>query len=663
MAKYSMTAPNGKAYQVEGPDGATDDQVRAEIMRQFPETAGPPPSAAEVRARNQQGPVDLDKNGSILAGPVGTVLKAAMSPLDMLAEGTMAVARGTVAPVAGLAARVPALLQGKDTDVASQQAHDAVERAGAYTPQTPAGQAMATDVGAAGRAVAAPFGAAANTIENAVGPEAAKVIESGSSKFNDVAGSLPALGALREVAALRGVNEAAPVARQAVDAAHEAGYTGLKTRADMKTPGSQAITDQLIRQEAGVVPGADLNVAAVDNARAIGPGRVYDAAERSLPARMQQDPGLQADLRGAGGDTSQLPRSKDVDALRTAMLEQPEMSNQELFSNIREARSRSARLLASDSPDDNALGHAYGRVADAYEAFAGRQLQGAAPGAPSLADFQNARVAFAKNYLAREALKGGEHFDPSVYGNAARGDPGMLTGSAKIVGDAYNTLPAAGGDSGAKAIGALGGTAVGAALEHVLGPAAGVPAGVGSALTGAYVAPEVNKLIRRFFTRGNPEAAAAAPTNPRLGYQYASPLDRSNALFGGRPTPNMELAPGVGPQRNLRGPEGELTNPSPGASNVPQTLPLFEALQRDLGALPKGQGAGPANVASRLKESAERGHARPGPATPPASSPPGQPGPQPLPEPYSGRGPAEGRLPKRLSVFAKELAKRLGDEF
>ena len=612
----------------------------------------------------QGGPVDLDKNGSVLAGPVGTVLKAAMSPLDVLAEGTMGAVRGTMAPIAGLAARVPAALQGKDTDVASQQAHQAVERAGAYTPQTPAGQAGADFAGAVGRTVAAPFGAAANTIENAVGPEAAKVIESGSSKFNDVVGSLPVVGALNELrGALAPAEEAAPVARQAVDAAHEAGYTGLKSRADMKTPGSQAITDQLIRQEAGVVPGADLNVAAVDNARAIGPGRVYDAAERSLPARMQQDPGLQADLRGAGGDTSQLPRSKDVDALRTAMLEQPEMSNQELFSNIREARSRSARLLASDSPDDNALGHAYGRVADAYEAFAGRQLQGAAPGAPSLADFQNARVAFAKNYLAREALKGGEHFDPSVYGNAARGDPGMLTGSAKIVGDAYNTLPAAGGDSGAKAIGALGGTAVGAALEHVLGPAAGVPAGVGSALTGAYVAPEVNKLIRRFFTRGNPEAAAAAPTNPRLGYQYASPLDRSNALFGGRPTPNMELAPGVGPQRNLRGPEGELTNPSPGASNVPQTLPLFEALQRDLGALPKGQGAGPANVASRLKESAERGHARPGKATPPASSPPGQPGPQPLPEPYSGRGPAEGTLPKRLSVFAKELAKRLGDEF
>ena len=615
----------------------------------------------------QGGPVDLDKNGSVLAGPVGTVLKAAMSPLDVLAEGTMGAVRGTMAPIAGLAARVPAALQGKDTDVASQQAHQAVERAGAYTPQTPAGQAGADFAGAVGRTVAAPFGAAANTIENAVGPEAAKVIESASSKFNDVVGSLPVVGALNELrGALAPAEEAAPVARQAVDAAHEAGYTGLKSRADMKTPGSQAITDQLIRQEAGVVPGADLNVAAVDNARAIGPGRVYDAAERSLPARMQQDPGLEADLRGAGGDTSQLPRSPDVDALRAAMLAQPEMSNQELFSNIREARSRSARMLASDYPDQNALGHAYGRVADAYEAFAGRQLQGAAPGAPSLADFQNARVAFAKNYLAREALKGGEHFDPAVYGRAAQSDPNLLTGSAKIVGDAYNTLPAAGGDSGARAVGALGGAGAGAALEHVLGThGAGIP---GAAVAGAYVAPAVNNLIRRFFTRGDPAAAAAAPTNPRLGYQYASPLERSNALFGGRPTPNMELAPGPGtvgvnPQQ---GSLGDLLQGPPAAPRMDLAPPPgqpVEPLQRELGALLQGQGAGPTNVANRLKESAERGHARPGPATPPASSPPGQPGPQPLPEPYSGRAPAEGTLPKRLSAFAKELAKRLGDEF
>lgn len=36
MAKYSIRAPNGQTYQIDGPDGASDDQVRAEVMRQHP---------------------------------------------------------------------------------------------------------------------------------------------------------------------------------------------------------------------------------------------------------------------------------------------------------------------------------------------------------------------------------------------------------------------------------------------------------------------------------------------------------------------------------------------------------------------------------------------------------------------------------------------------
>jgi hypothetical protein len=339
------------------------------------------------------------------------------------------------------------------------------------------------------------------------------------------------------------------------------------------------------------------------------------------------------------------------------MIEQPEMTNQQLFSNIREARERSARGLASEDPDQNALGHAYGRLADAYEAFAGRQLGQARPGAPTLAEFQQARVAFAKNYLAQEALKGGEHFDPAVYGRAAQGNPDLLSGGGKIVGDAYNTLPAAGGDTGAKAIGALGGTVVGAALEHVLGPGAGIPAGVGSAVTGAYVAPAVNNAIRRFFTRGNPEAAAGAATNPRLSYQFASPLDSQNALFGGRPTPPAELTPppGVVGVHPVQGSLGDLLQGPPAAPQMDLTPPpgrAVEPMQRSLGDLAQGLGTGPANTAARLKQTAE---ARP--------EGPGGPVPRPMPEPLAGHQPPEGRLPKRLGDFARELAKRLGDEF
>jgi hypothetical protein len=42
MPVYQMRAPNGRTYRVTGPAGATDEQVRAEILRQFPEAAGAP---------------------------------------------------------------------------------------------------------------------------------------------------------------------------------------------------------------------------------------------------------------------------------------------------------------------------------------------------------------------------------------------------------------------------------------------------------------------------------------------------------------------------------------------------------------------------------------------------------------------------------------------
>lgn len=40
MPTYEIQAPNGKTYRIEGPEGASDDDVRAEVLRQFPEAAG-----------------------------------------------------------------------------------------------------------------------------------------------------------------------------------------------------------------------------------------------------------------------------------------------------------------------------------------------------------------------------------------------------------------------------------------------------------------------------------------------------------------------------------------------------------------------------------------------------------------------------------------------
>ena len=41
MPIYSISAPDGKTYQIEGPAGASQEQVQAEVLRQNP-TAGSP---------------------------------------------------------------------------------------------------------------------------------------------------------------------------------------------------------------------------------------------------------------------------------------------------------------------------------------------------------------------------------------------------------------------------------------------------------------------------------------------------------------------------------------------------------------------------------------------------------------------------------------------
>lgn len=40
MPTYSISAPNGKTYQIDGPAGASQEQVQQEVLRQFPEAGG-----------------------------------------------------------------------------------------------------------------------------------------------------------------------------------------------------------------------------------------------------------------------------------------------------------------------------------------------------------------------------------------------------------------------------------------------------------------------------------------------------------------------------------------------------------------------------------------------------------------------------------------------
>lgn len=48
MPTYEIQAPNGKTYRIDGPENASDDDVRAEVLRQFPEAAGTSKAVAKM---------------------------------------------------------------------------------------------------------------------------------------------------------------------------------------------------------------------------------------------------------------------------------------------------------------------------------------------------------------------------------------------------------------------------------------------------------------------------------------------------------------------------------------------------------------------------------------------------------------------------------------
>lgn len=63
MAKYEITGPDGRTYDIEGPEGATDEEIIAAVIAQFPDAAGAPPP-----------PPEADTSLSQLAGVVGGAL-------------------------------------------------------------------------------------------------------------------------------------------------------------------------------------------------------------------------------------------------------------------------------------------------------------------------------------------------------------------------------------------------------------------------------------------------------------------------------------------------------------------------------------------------------------------------------------------------------------
>lgn len=71
--RYQIQAPDGKTYTVDGPDGATDEQVRAEVLRQYPEAGGSmvAPPAYDIIANQDSGGASVGPDGKMVVDIVG----------------------------------------------------------------------------------------------------------------------------------------------------------------------------------------------------------------------------------------------------------------------------------------------------------------------------------------------------------------------------------------------------------------------------------------------------------------------------------------------------------------------------------------------------------------------------------------------------------------
>lgn len=178
MTTFSIAAPDGNTYKIDGPEGATTEQVRAEVLRQHP-TAGDAPRSAATATPSSNAPSPQEKPPE--EGLVTRLLGSAEPGLRVASQAlSLPVAAG--ASLYELAASPPGL-RAKNAAEASQN----VQQAMTYQPRTQQGQlgAKVTDavLGAPGMAAdKLTSGMAENpTLKSLLGPTGSEYLQAGAN--------------------------------------------------------------------------------------------------------------------------------------------------------------------------------------------------------------------------------------------------------------------------------------------------------------------------------------------------------------------------------------------------------------------------------------------------------------------------------------------------
>lgn len=410
MPTYQITAPDGRTYRIDGPAGATEDQVRAEVLKQNPN--------AGTRQAVQTTP-DLPTGTSLketLKGAAGEVGKQAMGVVNLLGEmGEMT--SGIPRDTRGLEQGAQGAVDTAKEVIKKGPRQAAIEAGGQFlenvltTPKTPQ---QAQERGASlvrGAETVIPGGTVARDL----------------AKLGGVAGARAVAGAAERVAA-RGETKAAEKAATVAEKndlirdvrglglrltpQDAGGAVGRRVAAAAGRPQLEREISQFNAPKAKAAAAADvgikepLSIGAVTRALSVADTK-YKAPRKLGRVELGQDQEWKSDLEKVRGITVQekLDFPEDYNEKiekEIAKFDKPSADADTLVSKIRKLRERASDNFRGNA-EDKELAGAQRQLADAMERAIERHGEKIGQSGV-IKDFREARTQIAKLLTIKDAL-------------------------------------------------------------------------------------------------------------------------------------------------------------------------------------------------------------------------------------------------------------------
>lgn len=444
MPIYRVQAPDGSVLRIEGPDGATDEQLQSVAAQHYSKPAAPNPtddmgSIERLRAGIGMG---MSKAGRAVGQLFGAYSQDEIDEANRLDQSLANTTAGKVGNVIGMAgvAAPTALIPGVNTAL------------GAGLVGAGMG-ALTTDGGLADRAKGAAFGATGGV----VGKFAGQALGAGARKVADMAGDRVAAATAASAQRMGAANKAAgagyviPPADLMPGKMTEllSGLSGKIKTAQTASQQNQGVTNDLARKAIGVADDTPLDVNALLEIRKAA-GQAYQQAKGAGTVTADDAYGKALDKIGDTYKTA----AKDFPSLGpTNMHGKPVDPIGNLVEGLKVKQFDSASAIDAisvlrESADkafrtgDTALAKANKDAARALEDMMERHLkeQGNEAG---LAAFREARTTIAKTYTVQKALNAqtGDVSAQSLARDLGKGKP--LTGGLRTAAEAAMAFPKA----------------------------------------------------------------------------------------------------------------------------------------------------------------------------------------------------------------------------